>query len=379
MGWGWGGGPPPHVLLLDEAQDLDECMLAVVDIQRKRGPTAVVLVGDPAQALYGFRGASADALRDTARFGEADAEFALARSFRFGPAVAREANRLLATKRRYDRTFSYTPVVGLGPKNSNEKDSVVSSWADTGLPAPPYAYICRSNRGCVDAAAKVCGLDADRDDATFDPFADDAAICFAGERGAQLLANQLRTLEDVAALKAGRQVESRGVKKWTSFQHLERAVVEEDAGDGKGSLVERAVRDAFELCRRWEPQAGTLAAALRRASARGATEEERKRAVVFTTAHKAKGLEWDTVVVHDDFSPFCDDLGDPVAFLHAEEINTWHVAVTRAMHSLYIPPKLDALRAWSERAEAAPGRPGAPATPRPRGGLSLAALMGGAA
>ena len=151
MGWGWGGGPPPHVLLLDEAQDLDECMLAVVDIQRKRGPTAVVLVGDPAQALYGFRGASADALRDTARFGEADAEFALARSFRFGPAIASEVNRLLATKRRYDRTFSYTPVVGLGPKNSSEKDSVVASWGEAGH--PPYAYICRSNRGCVDAAA----------------------------------------------------------------------------------------------------------------------------------------------------------------------------------------------------------------------------------
>ena len=87
-----------------------------------------MLVGDPAQALYGFRGASADALRDTARFGEADTEFALARSFRFGPSIAREANRLLATKRRYDRTFSYTPVVGLGPKGSSEKDSVVRSW-----------------------------------------------------------------------------------------------------------------------------------------------------------------------------------------------------------------------------------------------------------
>ena len=122
-------------------------------------------------------------------------------------------------------------------------------------------------------------LDADRDDVTFDPFSEDAAICFAGERGAQLLANQLRTLEDVAALKAGRPVESRGVKKWTSFQHLERAVLEEDAGDGKGSLVERAVRDAFELCRRWGPRAGTLAAALRRAAARGATEEGRDRPI----------------------------------------------------------------------------------------------------
>ena len=96
--------------------------------------------------------------------------------------------------------------------------------------------------------------------------------------------------------------------------------------------------------------------------------------MVFTTSHKAKGLEWDTVVVHDDFTPFVDDLGDPVSFVHAEEINAWHVAVTRARRTLYVPPKLDALRAWCEQQDAAPG---APATPRPRGGLSLAALMGG--
>ena len=51
--------------------------------------------------------------------------------------------------------------------------------------------------------------------------------------------------------------------------------------------------------------------------------------MIFTTSHKAKGLEWDTVVVHDDFAPFVDDLGDPVSFVHAEEINAWHVAVTR--------------------------------------------------
>ena len=77
--------------------------------------------------------------------------------------------------------------------------------------------------------------------------------------------------------------------------------------------------------------------------------------MVFTTSHKAKGLEWDAVVVHDDFAPFVDDLGDPVSFVHAEEINAWHVAVTRARRTLYVPPKLDALRAWCEQQDAAPG------------------------
>ena len=237
LGWGWGGGPPPHVLLLDEAQDLDECMLAVVDIQRKRGPTAVVLVGDPAQALYGFRGASADALRDTARFGEADTEFALARSLDLDPLLREKPTLAGDLSGDMIGPFSYTPVVGLGPKGSSEKDSVVKSWGESGLPTPPYAYICRSNRGAVDAAAKVCGLAPEKgDDATFDPFAEDAAIAFAGDKGQQLLANQLRTHEDVADLRAGRPPESRAVRKWSSFPELERAVQEEDSGDGKGEF-----------------------------------------------------------------------------------------------------------------------------------------------
>ena len=127
---------------VDEAQDLDECMLAVVECQRKRGPTTVILVGDPAQSLYGFRGASADALRDSDRFGRADSEFALARSFRFGPAIAREANRLLSVRRRYDRSFQFQPVVGCGPKDRTGQGagaSVVRSWATDGLPKAPWA------------------------------------------------------------------------------------------------------------------------------------------------------------------------------------------------------------------------------------------------
>ena len=48
---------PPHVALVDEAQDLDDCMLSILELVRARGPTTVVMVGDPSQAIYLFRGA----------------------------------------------------------------------------------------------------------------------------------------------------------------------------------------------------------------------------------------------------------------------------------------------------------------------------------
>ena len=37
------------------------------------------------------------------------------RSFRFGPAIAREGNRMLVVKRHYDASFVFEPIVGCGP------------------------------------------------------------------------------------------------------------------------------------------------------------------------------------------------------------------------------------------------------------------------
>ena len=375
LGWGWGGGPPPHVLLLDEAQDLDECMLAVVDIQRKRGPTAVVLVGDPGASAIWVPGRLCGRIKGHGALRRGGHGIRVGSVLSIRAVDRARGESVIGDEAGYDRTFSYTPVVGLGPKGSSEKDSVVKSWGESGLPTPPYAYICRSNRGAVDAAAKVCGLAPEKgDDATFDPFAEDAAIAFAGDKGQQLLANQLRTLEDVADLRpAARRVAGRAqvvelFRNWSAPSRTKIRVM------ARGVLSSATSGTRLNCVGGGAPRQGKLAAALRRAAQRGATEEGRRRAVIFTTSHKAKGLEWDTVVVHDDFAPFVDDLGDPVSFVHAEEINAWHVAVTRARRTLYIPPKLDGLRAWCEQQDAAPG---APATPRPRGGLSLAALMGG--
>lgn len=54
-------------LLLDEAQDTSELQLACVDELKKAGLRSLVLVGDLAQSIFAFQGASAEGCRELAR------------------------------------------------------------------------------------------------------------------------------------------------------------------------------------------------------------------------------------------------------------------------------------------------------------------------
>lgn len=58
--------------------------------------------------------------------------------------------------------------------------------------------------------------------------------------------------------------------------------------------------------------------------------------VVFSTAHKSKGMEWDTVVLMDDFIPTL--VSGMISGEAQEERNLLYVAVTRAKRKLIINP-----------------------------------------
>jgi superfamily I DNA/RNA helicase len=78
------------VILFDEAQDANPVKAAIVKFNQARG-VQIIIVGDEAQAIYGFTGAvNAMAMFDT------EHTLKLTKSFRFGPAIAEVANKLLA-------------------------------------------------------------------------------------------------------------------------------------------------------------------------------------------------------------------------------------------------------------------------------------------
>jgi superfamily I DNA/RNA helicase len=80
------------------------------------------------------------------------------------------------------------------------------------------------------------------------------------------------------------------------------------------------------------------------ASIKRALVRDKTRAhVILTTTHKAKGMEWDSVMLGDDFPRLIDQktnclkpLGMDEGELNPEEVNLQYVAVTRARKNLQL-------------------------------------------
>lgn len=246
-------------ILFDEAQDANPVL---VDIVRQQTQAQLVWVGDSQQQIYSFTGA----INALATVGAEQRAF-LTRSFRFGPEVAAVANRCL------DALDAELRIEGAG------RPGVVAPVAD------PDAILCRTNATAVRAF-----LDA-----------------LVEERRPHLVGGG-REVVDFA--KAAVDLQDRG---WTSHPDLacfkSWAEVEEYvAQDEQGSDLRLLVKLIDEF------GADRIIATLERMPKEEAAD------VVISTAHKAKGREWDAVRLAADFP------ADPAE----EELRLLYVAVTRA-------------------------------------------------
>jgi hypothetical protein len=264
-------------LFLDEAQDANPVIDAVVSrqthIQR-------VIVGDRAQAIYGWNGAI-DAM---AKF-PCDERLYLSESFRFGVAVAEEANRWL------ERLSTPLRIVG--------QDSIPSEV----LPSPEaQAVLCRTNAGAVQTA-----LTAQANGKSVAIVGDQRAVV-AFARGAQDLMHGVRTKHNDLSV----------FRTWTEVQ---RYVRDDASGADLAVLV--------NLVDKYGPEVII--------SALSATVSEDKADIIVSTAHKAKGREWDSVRIADDFKQREDKDGNLIPFSQ-EDIMLRYVAVTRAKLTLDLGP-----------------------------------------
>jgi hypothetical protein len=261
-------------ILLDEAQDANPVILDVVTRQRD---SQLVAVGDQCQAIYGWRGAI-DAMD---RFPGAT-RLPLSQSFRFGDAVAAEANKWLGILGARLRLSGY--------------DRIASRLAP--LPSPD-AILCRTNAEAVKHAMSATS-DGRR-----------TAIVGGGK--------DIRRLAEAAiTLKAGAGTshpEFLAFRTWAEVQdHAE--------NDPSGSDLKVLV----SLIDKHGPEA--IIAVI------DSLSDERRAQLVISTAHKAKGREFGTVKIATDFrEPKPNDDGTP-GDVARDEAMLAYVAVTRARLTL---------------------------------------------
>lgn len=265
-------------ILFDEAQDANPVTSSLVLSQNCN----VILVGDRHQQIYRFRGA--DNALDAPALEGADCLW-LTQSFRFGPAVAAMANELL---KRQEETH---PVIGNGGD-----DEVVDR-----LPAGilRYTVLSRTVAGVIGTALQesmrerrvywVGGIEGYKTEELEDLYW--FSVDMPERMRTPRLSREYRDFE-----------EYKSIAKATSDVEMNQAI----------SLLDKY----FPL-----PQKLQI---LRRQ----ATTSEKDADVVVSTAHRSKGLEWDTVILNEDFADITDPLLSDVA--RTDETNLLYVATTRA-------------------------------------------------
>jgi hypothetical protein len=269
---------PCEFVLFDEAQDANPCIAHIVARQGAQR----IYVGDRAQSIYGWRGAvDAMDIPDVTRL-------FLSKSFRFGQPIADEANRWLE--------LLDTPLRLTG---NEEINSFVDFAGEGGELTNPRAVLCRTNGTAFETLIK------------------------AQERGTKVHL-QGGGNEIVSFCKGADELKSRGssshrdLTAFTTWADVQDYVDEDkSAGDLK---VMVALIDKYGTER--------LVEAIRKMYPDEETAE-----LTVSTAHKAKGREWDSVRVADDFAQRVNELGEPVE-LSREDIMLRYVAVTRAQYAL---------------------------------------------
>lgn len=267
-------------LLLDEAQDTNPVVEQVFLAQGAHAQ--LVMVGDSAQAIYGWRGA-----RDVMT-GFRGRQLALSHSFRFGAAIAAEANRWLA--------IADAPIRLTG-------SPAVTSRIDT--VAEPDAILCRTNGGAI---AEI-----------LTQLAEGRRVALAGR------AESLKELAEAARdLQAGRRTTHRELLLFSTWGEVQDYVEWDPDGRDLLPFVEVIDEHGVDLVLQ------TLAKLTAEARAE----------VTVSTAHAAKGREWSAVRIAGDFPEPADpeDTTSGGEALPGEiepsEARLAYVAVTRAQHRL---------------------------------------------
>lgn len=288
-------------VIVDEAQDTDLVALDILNNQ-DLSKLQLIVVGDSFQQIYSWRGAL-DALNNV----KVSDTFYLSKSFRFGKDIAKLSTAIL----KYSFSDFQLPITGNLEKNSKiyEIQDCTYSRYD--------AIITRTNAGAFDAFMKAIEQNPQ------------LSICV------EIDIQQIQSyILDFEKLEKGIKLNSdSALILFENIEQLEE-YVEENPTDSDISAPYRLIvkMGINELKEKIQVIAKV---ALN-------SKEQTQFDLKITTAHKSKGLEFNHIVLFEDFNPFLFQKIDstencnPLIYapVSEEEVRLFYVAVTRAKESV---------------------------------------------
>lgn len=265
---------PGEFLMLDEAQDLSPVMISIAEQQQDM---QLCVIGDRFQQLYEWRG-SVDAMT----LMDVDARTRLSASFRFGPNIADIANTILHWIPDMPEDIALTGRA-LTPGAVGHIDN-------------PDAVLCRTNAKAIETVLDYQAMGA-------------KPHLVGGGTEVAMFARAARDLKETG------HTEYHDLACFDSWL----AVIEYVEQDPQGSELSLLVKLVEEF------GVETILDAIENMIPEAAAD------VIVSTAHKAKGREWDAVNLADDF-----EVEDATDWPEPAELRLLYVAVTRARRHIDI-------------------------------------------
>lgn len=279
------------LILVDEAQDISDVMIGIVEAQSSRR----IYIGDSFQQIYSFRYAI-NALHKIEL-----PQYSLTKSFRFGDNFAqilqKNLNELYKTQ-----TKKLLHIEGL------ERTTKVGKIDES----KPYAVLARTTFGLVQEIIHHIH--------------DEKKIFFEGGYASYSFMNQM--VYSIFYLKEKKfdKITMSEIKEFESIFELEQFAKETKNQDYLNVIkfINAYGDNIFEINKKIKTRL---------------TTKKEEAEVIFTTTHKSKGLEYDQVLMANDFISK-KEISNPknkMSFLQIiEELNIYYVAATRAKHTVHM-------------------------------------------
>lgn len=287
-------------ILFDEGQDASPAML---DVFIKQKATKVI-VGDTHQQIYGWRFAFNSLEKVDFK------NYNLSTSFRFSQDIANLSMQVLNLKNNFGDGES-THIIGRGNSNSIQTKAIIA----------------RTNLGLLLKAIEYL---TERKNIKH--------IYFEGNINSYTYADEGASLYDILNLYNGNNklIKDELIKSMNGISDLDDYIKKTE--DAQLSMM-------LEIVYEYGNEIPRIIKSIKEKHVEN--EEKHKAEIIFSTVHRCKGMEYDTIQLVNDFITeeklytILENNKDEISWSKLnEEINLLYVAITRTKNSIYIPEEL---------------------------------------